>query len=60
MMIDRTGLSVLSYKHLLLPVWTGLYTYKSESYRILINGQTGQVVGDTPHFVQKLKRLFVG
>lgn len=55
--IDRTGLSVLSYKLLLLPVWTVNYTYKGEVYRLLVNGQTGFVAGETPSFSSRIKKL---
>lgn len=31
-----------------LPVWTYSYTYQQETYRVLVNGSTGEVVGDRP------------
>jgi predicted RNA-binding Zn-ribbon protein involved in translation (DUF1610 family) len=46
--VDRTGLSVLSYKLLLLPVWVVMYTYRGQAYRALVNGQNGAVEGDVP------------
>lgn len=55
--IDRTGLSVQSYKLLLLPIYTTAYTYRERTFRLVINGQTGQVVGDAPgadSFVRKM------
>ena len=40
--------SIISYKHLLLPIWLGLYRYGDHSYRVVINGQTGHVWGEAP------------
>ncbi|HEX9991178.1 MAG TPA: TFIIB-type zinc ribbon-containing protein [Chloroflexia bacterium] len=56
--INRTGLAVLSYKLLLLPVWTASYTYRGEMYRLLVNGQSGQVEGDTPRGGNPVANLF--
>lgn len=55
--VDRTGLSVQSYKLLLLPVYTTAYTYRDRTFRLAVNGQTGQVLGDVPgaaSFVRKM------
>ncbi len=38
----------LTFKHILVPVWQGEYLYKGKSYRLLVNGQNGKVVGDKP------------
>jgi predicted RNA-binding Zn-ribbon protein involved in translation (DUF1610 family) len=46
--VDRTGLAVLSYKLLLLPVWVVMYTYRGQVYRAVVNGQNGTVEGDVP------------
>jgi predicted RNA-binding Zn-ribbon protein involved in translation (DUF1610 family) len=46
--VDRTGLAVMSYKLLLLPVWVVMYTYRGQAYRALVNGQSGAVEGDVP------------
>jgi transcription elongation factor Elf1 len=48
MQINRAGIAVISYKLLLLPLWVVEYTYREKSYRLLVNGQTGLVVGDPP------------
>jgi hypothetical protein len=56
--VNRAGLAVLSYKLLLLPVWTASYTYRGETYRLLINGQSGQVEGDTPRGGNPVANLF--
>jgi hypothetical protein len=49
---------MLSYKLLLLPVWTCGYTYRGELYRLVVNGQTGQVEGDVPRLGNAIGRLF--
>jgi Zn finger protein HypA/HybF involved in hydrogenase expression len=36
------------YKLILLPLWIGTYHYGQHQYRVIINGQTGQVAGDKP------------
>ncbi len=36
------------WKHILLPVWSGQYRFRSKTYTVLINGQTGKVVGEAP------------
>lgn len=36
------------YKLVLLPLWIGTYHYGKHQYRVIINGQTGQVAGDMP------------
>lgn len=58
LMVDRSGLAVMSYKLLLVPVWTLEYTYKGQSYRLLVNGQNGDVHGDIPRSSNPIVRLF--
>ena len=41
----KTNYSNQTYKHILLPVWLGTYTYGSKQYQFRINGQTGQING---------------
>jgi hypothetical protein len=43
-----TNLSGVTFKHLLLPVYISSYQYKGKSWRFMINGQTGKIVGDRP------------
>jgi len=38
-----------SFKHVLLPIWTAAYKYGGNSYRFLVNGQTGEVQGERPY-----------
>lgn len=46
--ISTGDFSSKSYKHVLLPLWVGIYTYAGQEYHILINGQTGKVGGKKP------------
>lgn len=43
-----------SFKHLLLPVWMATYRYQNQPYQVLINGETGKVVGDRPYSIIKI------
>jgi DNA-directed RNA polymerase subunit RPC12/RpoP len=47
----RTGAgqwSSITFKHILLPLWTGTYRYQGKEYRLMINGQMGKVAGKKP------------
>jgi hypothetical protein len=46
--IKDVVMSIASYKHVLLPVWITRYTYRGQSYDLLVNGQSGQAHGDVP------------
>lgn len=37
-----------TFKHILLPVYMSAYDYNNKLYRVLINGQTGEVQGKAP------------
>ncbi|MEM6740250.1 MAG: primosomal protein N' (replication factor Y) - superfamily II helicase [Pseudomonadota bacterium] len=50
----ETDVSDVTFKHILLPVWTAAYRYRGESYRCLVNGQTGRVQGERPYSVWKI------
>lgn len=43
-----TALSEVTFKHILLPVWTAAYKFRGRSYRFVVNGQTGKVQGERP------------
>jgi DNA-directed RNA polymerase subunit RPC12/RpoP len=47
----------VTFKHLLLPVWLTGYQYRDKTYRVLINGQTGEVLGDRPYSFWKIFAL---
>ncbi len=49
-----TKWSGVTFKHVLLPLWVGSYRYRGRTYLVLINGQTGKVVGDKPMDVVKI------
>jgi DNA-directed RNA polymerase subunit RPC12/RpoP len=51
---DFTG---QTYQLVLLPVWVGNYHYRGRVFRVLVNGQTGQVAGDKPLDTIKLALL---
>jgi hypothetical protein len=41
----------------LLPIWIAAYRYNNKVYRFLVNGQTGEVVGNAPWSVWKILTL---
>ncbi len=45
---NTTNLSVTSFKLVLAPLWLTEYKLEGQRYRVLINGQTGTVHGETP------------
>ena len=48
-----------AFKHVLLPVWIAAYRYKGKVFRFLVNGQTGEIVGEAPWSVAKIALLVV-
>ncbi|RJP55128.1 MAG: hypothetical protein C4583_00985 [Anaerolineaceae bacterium] len=46
--LSTAGMTVESYKLVLLPVWITDIRFRGKTHTILINGQNGRVVGDTP------------
>lgn len=44
----KTQYSDLRFKHVLLPVWISAYRFRDKAYRFLVNGQTGEVAGESP------------
>ena len=43
-----TTYSQETFKHILLPVWMASYRYGGKSYQVMINAQTGTVMGERP------------
>ncbi|MCI4666068.1 MAG: primosomal protein N' (replication factor Y) - superfamily II helicase [Neomegalonema sp.] len=39
----------VSFKHVLLPVWIAAYRYRGKPYRFVVNGRTGEVIGERPY-----------
>ncbi len=61
---DEAIVYKLSYTHLeikcqlvLLPVWISAFKFKNRVYQVLVNGQTGEVVGDRP--ISKFKYILM-
>lgn len=50
----ETEVSDVTFKHILLPVWTAAYRFRGQSYRFVVNGQTGQVKGERPWSAWKI------
>lgn len=50
----QTVVDDIRYKLLLLPVWIGSYRHAGTAYRIVVNGQNGEVEGDRPYSVPKI------
>ena len=50
----ETRVSDVTFKHVLLPVWTAAYRYRGESYRFVVNGRTGRVRGERPWSAWKI------
>jgi hypothetical protein len=55
-----TRYSEIKFKHVLLPVWISAYRFRNRTYRFLVNGQTGEVAGESPVSWQKVTWLIVG
>ena len=44
----NTQYDAITFKHLLLPVWTLVYRYHGKPYQVFVNAGTGEVQGDRP------------
>ncbi len=49
-----TDVGILTFKHILLPVWLAAYKYRGKTYRFVVNGRTGKVQGARPYSVWKI------
>lgn len=49
----NTNYADLMFKLLLLPIWIAAYTYRAQTYQVIVNAETGEVLGDRPY--SKLK-----
>ncbi|MDH3647481.1 MAG: primosomal protein N' (replication factor Y) - superfamily II helicase [Gammaproteobacteria bacterium] len=52
----NTRHSDTKFKHLLLPVWSAAFRFRSKIYRFVVNGRTGKVQGERPY--SKIKVTF--
>jgi hypothetical protein len=50
----QTVVDDIRFKHILMPVWIGSYRYGGKPYRVVVNGQSGEVEGDRPWSVWKI------
>jgi ribosomal protein S27E len=55
-----TQYSHLTFKHILLPMWVSAYLFKGKTYRFVVNGQTGEVEGESPKSGWKIFFLAAG
>ncbi len=55
-----TAYDAIKFKHILLPIWISAYMYKRKVYRFMINGQTGEVDGESPVSIIKVLLLILG
>ena len=46
--LNSSGLVIMSYKLILLPVWVVHYEYETKGYDLFINGQNGIIYGEKP------------
>jgi hypothetical protein len=53
-----THYSGITFKHLLLPVYTGAYRFNQKVFQIVVNGRSGEIQGDRPYSFWKIA-LFV-
>jgi LSD1 subclass zinc finger protein len=56
----NTQYSHLTFKHILLPMWVSAYLYGGKTYRFVVNGQTGDVQGESPKSGWKIFFLVCG
>jgi DNA-directed RNA polymerase subunit RPC12/RpoP len=49
-----TSYSNLMFKLLLLPIWIAAYSYRAQTYQVIVNAQTGEVLGDRPYSAVKI------
>lgn len=56
---SRPEFQLRKAQYVLLPAWFMTFRYKNEPYTILVNGQTGKVVGAVPFTKDKLTIVFV-
>lgn len=45
----KTRHDAITFKHLLLPIWTLAYRYHDKTFRVFVNAATGEVQGERPY-----------
>lgn len=56
----NTQYSHLTFKHILMPMWVSAYLFGGKTYRFVVNGQTGEVQGESPKSGWKIFFLVMG
>ncbi|MGD1862898.1 MAG: hypothetical protein ACFB0E_23365 [Leptolyngbyaceae cyanobacterium] len=49
-----------TFKHILLPLWIATYRFKKKSYQVIMNGESGKILGDHPYCPVKIARMIAG
>jgi hypothetical protein len=57
---NQTTTHVGDVRLVLLPIWVSSWRHKDEVFRLLVNGQTGEVVGEVPSSWLKIVLLVLG
>lgn len=57
---QETTYNNITYKNILLPVWTAFFKWKNKEYQYAINAQTGELVGERPYSVTKITFTVLG
>ena len=55
-----TKYSNVTYKHVLLPLWSSAFGYKGKTYNYAVNGETGKVSGSRPYSAIKITLAILG
>ena len=56
----QTRYDDLKFKHLLLPVWISAFKFNNKLYQFVVNGRTGQVIGEYPKSTGKIVLVVLG
>lgn len=56
----NTQYDAVTFKHILLPAWVASYPFGGKTWRVVVNGQTGEVVGDRPWSAWKIGFAVLG
>jgi ribosomal protein S27E len=55
-----TAYNAVTFKHILLPVWLSAYRYNNQQFQVMVNAQTGEVLGDRPYSAVKIALAIAG
>ncbi|GGL60363.1 hypothetical protein [Wenxinia marina] len=50
----HTDVNDVTFKHVLLPIWIAAYKFRGQTYRFVVNGQSGEVQGERPYSPWKI------